>query len=503
MIKTMNINNESKSHEITHGNRTRVIFLLALVLGLMQGCFGIGPKVGPDYSPPELKVQDAWHQAITKGLAEGEANLQTWWKVLDDPVLNGLIERAGQGNLELKVAFARIKEARANRGIAAGERFPDLDAFGDGRRMRSPHTFLPPTTQRSRTDEFFRFGGDGSWEIDFWGRIDRSIESTDASLEASVEDYRDVLVVLYAEVATDYVEVRALQDRIKYVRGNIETQRKSLQLTKDRFDAGLTPMLDVQQAELNLAKTESTLPTLQMMLVQTINRLGVLLGEHPGTLHDELEKLASIPKPSEQITVGLPVELLRQRPDVRQVERELAAQTALIGVATADLYPRFTLFGTFAVAANDFSDVFDYSKSRAHSFGPSFSWNIFDGGRVRNRIRVESARTEQAMARYEQTVLNALEDVENAMVSYIQEGIRLEALERSAIAARKSTELVTILYKTGLTDFQNVQEMERFQFEQEDLFAESEGKVIENLISVYRALGGGWAPESAQHVQAK
>ena len=188
---------------------------------------------------------------------------------------------------------------------------------------------------------------------------------------------------------------------------------------------------------------------------------------------------------------------------MRQAERELAAQTALIGVATADLYPRFTLFGTFAVSANDFSDVFDYSKSRGYSFGPSFSWNIFDGGRVRNRIRVEGARTEQAMARYEQTVLDALEDVENAMVSYIKEGVRLEALERSVIAARKSTELVTILYKTGLTDFQNVQEMERFQFEQEDLFAESEGKVIENLISVYRALGGGWAPESVQHVQAK
>jgi NodT family efflux transporter outer membrane factor (OMF) lipoprotein len=310
-----------------------------------------------------------------------------------------------------------------------------------------------------------------------------------------MEDYRDILVVLHAEVATNYVEVRALQDRIKYVRGNIETQRKSLQLTKDRFDAGLAPDLDVQQAELNLAKTESTLPTLQMLLVQTINRLGVLLGEHPGVLHDELEKLASIPKPTEQITVGLPVELLRQRPDIRQAERELAAQTALIGVAKADLYPSFSLFGTFEIGANDFSDVISYSKSRMHSFGPSFRWNIFDGGRVRNRIRVENARTEQALERYEQTVLNALEDVENAVVSYTQEGIRREALERSVMAARKSTELVGTLYMNGLTDFQNVQEMERFQFEQEDQFAESEGKVIQNLISIYRSLGGGWNPD--------
>ncbi|MBZ0109589.1 MAG: efflux transporter outer membrane subunit [Candidatus Scalindua rubra] len=477
--------------------------LLVLTLILLQGCFGIGPKLGPDYLQPKLEMQDAWHQALTDGLVAGEANLQTWWMVFNDPVLNRLIERADQGNLQLKESFARIKEARAIRGIEAGERFPDLNSTGDARRRRSPHTFLPPTTQKSRTDEFFKFGGEGSWEIDFWGRIDRSIESADASLSASVEDYRDVLVVLYADVSTNYVEVRALQDRIKYVRGNIETQRKSLQLTKDRFNAGLAPMLDVQQAELNLAMTESLLPSLQLQLVQTINSLGVLLGEHPGTLHEELGIQASIPKTSEHITVGLPVELLRQRPDIRQAERELAAQTALIGVAKADLYPSFSLFGTFEVAANDFSDVFSYSKSRMHSFGPSFTWNIFDGGRVRNQIRVENARTEQLLVRYEQTVLNALEDVENAMVSYIQEGVRLEALERSVMAARKSTELVNTLYMNGLTDFQNVQEMERFQFEQEDKFAESEGQVIQNLISVYRSLGGGWTPESVQHAQAK
>ncbi len=487
---------------LSHYTR-KLLLLLALALIFLQGCFGIGPKLGPDYSPPRLEMQDTWHQAVTDGLAEGKTNMQSWWHVFNDPVLNGLIEKAAQDNLGLKEAFARIKEARALRGISAGERFPDIDSTGTGMRKRSPHTFLPPTTQRSRTDEFFKFGGEGSWEIDFWGRIDRSIESADASLEASVENYRDVLVVLYAEVSTNYVEVRSLQDRIKYVRGNIETQRKSLRLTMDRFNAGLAPDLDVQQAELNLAKTESTLPSLQMLLVQTINRLGVLLGEHPGTLHKELETRASIPKPSEQIAVSLPFELLRQRPDIRRVERELAAQTALIGVAKADLYPSFSLFGTFEIAANDFSDVFDYSQSRMHSFGPSFRWNIFDGGRVRNHIRAEDARTEQALVRYEQTVLNALEDVENAMVSYVQEGIRREALERSVTAARKSTELVKTLYMSGLTNFQNVQEMERFQFEQEDQFAESEGKVIQNLISIYRALGGGWNPEHAQYKQTK
>jgi NodT family efflux transporter outer membrane factor (OMF) lipoprotein len=279
--------------------------------------------------------------------------------------------------------------------------------------------------------------------------------------------------------------------------GNIETQRKSLKLTEDRFNAGLAPDLDVQQAKLNLSKSESLLPSLEMRLVQTINRLGVLLGEHPSALHNELEKLASIPKPSEQITVGLPIELLRQRPDIRQAERELAAHTAKIGVAKADLYPSFSLIGRLEFAANDFSDLFNYSDSKMHSFGPSFTWNIFDGGRVRNRIRAEQARTEQALNNYKQIVLDALEDVENSMVAYTQEGIRRDALDRSVEAARNSTALVRTLYITGLTDFQNVQEMERFQLEQEDLFAESEGKVIQNLISIYRSLGGGWATQTA------
>ena len=481
----------------------KLILLLTFSLILLQGCFSIGPKVGPDYEPPKLTMQDTWHQEITKGLEDGEANLQTWWSVFNDPVLNGLIERAGEGNKDLKIAFARIKEARAQRGIAASERYPELDATGTAQKIRSPHTFFPPTTQKSRTDDFFMFGGEGSWEIDFWGRIDRSVESADASLEASVEDYRDVLVVLYAEVASNYVEVRTLQERIKYIRGNIETQRKSLQLTKDRFKVGLAADLDVQQAQLNLSKTKSTLPTLQMMLVQTINRLGVLLGKHPDTLHDELGKPASIPKPSEQITVGLPLDLLRQRPDIRQAERELAAQTALIGVATADLYPTFSLLGSLKVAANDFSDAISYSKSRMYNYGTSFKWNIFTGGRVRNQIRVEGAQTEQALESYEKTVLNALEDVENAMVSYIQERVRREDLEQSVTAARKSVEHVIILYKTGLSDFQDVQQMELFKFQQEDQFADSKGTVIQNLISIYRSLGGGWAPESSQIAKIK
>lgn len=479
----------------TFANRTIHKSLLpgALALGLLQGCVTL-VTVGPDYTPPETKMPDAWHQAATEGLAEGEANLQTWWDTLNDPVLADLIDRAGQGNLDLKEAVARIREARARLGIASGEQFPDIDGQGFFERSRTSKGIteaVPPP--QDRTDNFYGMGLDSSWEIDFWGRIKRSIESADASLKASIEDYRDVVVLLLADVASNYVEVRALQARIRLARANVEIQRRTLQLTKDRLEAGIAPELDVRQAELNLATTESVIPTLQILLVQAINRLGVLLGEHPSTLHAELAKPASIPKPPEEVTVGLPADLLRQRPDIRRAERSLAAQTAQIGVATADLYPRFSLLGTFALEAVDGVKFFD-SGNQAYGFGPAFRWNIFDGGRIRNNIKAQDALTEQVLVRYENTVLRALEDVENSMVAYVQERDRREALARSVVAAERSVEIVEQAYIIGLTDFQNVLDTQRSLFEQQDALAESEGDVTQNLIRIYKALGGGWAP---------
>ncbi|MDR4506620.1 MAG: efflux transporter outer membrane subunit [Candidatus Brocadiaceae bacterium] len=459
--------------------------------------------MGPDYTPPQIKLQDAWQQAGAKGLAEGKADIQTWWALFSDPSLNALIERSGQGNLALKEAFARIKEARAQRGIAAGERYPDIDAGGVALRKRSSHEFRPPTDQKGSTDDFFLLGGNASWEIDFWGKISRSIESSDASLQAAVEDYRNIFVMLYAEVALNYVEIRALQERISFASENANTQRKTLNLTRDRHEAGIAPELDIHQAELNVAKTESLIPDLHRLLTQAVNRLGVLLGQSPNALHAELTQPAPIPKPSDEIYVGLPADILRRRPDIRRAERELAAQTARIGVATADLYPSFSLFGSFTLAANDFDSVFEYSRSRSHMFGPVFRWNIFDGGRIRNQIKAEDARTEQALIHYEQTVLDALEDVENALVAYAKERERQGMLADSVDAAKKSVELVKILYLSGLTDFQNVLDMERALFEQQDTLAESEGETTQNLIRIYKALGGGWAPDSIQRTAGK
>jgi multidrug efflux system outer membrane protein len=468
-------------------------FLLSAILAhaLLSGC-----KVGPDYTPPEAEMPDAWHQELTKGLAVGEANLQTWWTLLGDPVLDTLVQRAAQGNLDLQTAFARIVGARAALGVASGEKYPVIDAGGTAERFRFTEETTPflPRGQNSK-DNFFQTGLDASWEIDIFGRIRRSVESADATLEASVEAYRDVLVLLYADVAINYVEARALQERIRLAQANIEAQRATLQLVQDRFNAQLVGELDIRQAELNLANTESALPTLRILLTQTIHRLGVLLGERPSALHPTLSDRVPIPGTPPDIAVGLPADLLRQRPDIRQAERQLAAQTALIGVATADLYPRFSISGTLALESNQIGNLYDASSSYAFGIGPSFRWNLFSGGRVRGNIRVEDARTEQALVAYEQTLLLALEDVENAMVAYVQEIDRRDVLTRSVDAAAKSVELVQTRYREGLTDFQNVLDTQRSLFQQQDQRAASQGQVTQNVIRIYKALGGGWSIE--------
>ncbi len=437
-----------------------------------------------------MKTPDAWHQELIKGLSEGKTGLQTWWTVFDDPVLESLIKRAARGNLGLKSAISRIREARAMRGVATGDRFPNIDGAGVYQRSRVGEGLIvqPP----SRRYDFYNTGLDASWEIDIWGRIARSVESADAGLQASIEDYRDVLVSLYAEVASNYIQVRSLQTRIRLAGKNINTQRKTLQLTKDRFEAGIVSELDIRQAELNLASTESVIPLFQSAMLRSVNRLGVLLGEYPAVLHEELLETAPIPDIPAKITVGLPAELLRQRPDIRRAERELAARTAKIGVSKADLYPRFSLSGTFALEANQSRDFLEGSN-RAWGFGPSFRWNIFDGGRIRNGIKAQEARVEQTLLAYEQTVLLALEDVEDAMAAYAHGCDRRDALARSVTASRKSVDLVETVYRTGLTDFQNLLDMQRAQFSQEDSLAESEGLIVQYLIKLYKALGGGWA----------
>ncbi len=459
---------------------------------LLQGCSVF--KVGPDYESPETAMPDQWHQRATAGLVDGEADIQNWWEVFNDPILTDLIEQATVGNKDLEVAFSRVQEARANRGFATGEFYPQVDGAGAAERTRQSEGIVRnPGAPQKRVDNFYSLGLDASWEIDVFGRIGRSVESADAGLQASIEDYRDVLVSLYSEVALSYIDVRAFQARIQFSKDNIATQAGTVTLTQDRLAAEIAPELDVRQAELNLARTEAELPRLEQAKVQAINRLGVLLGQPPAMLHPILEVDGPIPRPPQRIAAGLPSELLRQRPDIRAAERQLAAQTAQIGVATADLYPRFSLSGTFAFETAG-SAIFG-DGNHAWSFGPAFRWNIFNGGRVRNNILAQDARANQLLSDYENTVLEALEDVENSLVAFEQERIRRDALERSVIAAEESVRLVKELYIAGLTDFQNVLDMERSLAEQQDDLAESAGLVSQNLVALYRSLGGGWEPD--------
>lgn len=481
----------------------RVVRVSFGAVGLLSILLVSGCRVGPDYVPPTPSVPDQWHQKTMEGLTEGSASLDTWWKVFDDPVLEKYMREARTDNLNLKAAYSRVMESLAILGVASGTYWPQLDAVGEYYRSRaSDNGPLADLPGGGDTNNLYFGGLDATWEIDVFGRISRSVEAASAQMEASVEDYRGVLVALYSQIAQSYIDLRAIQARIQYAQANISLQKNTLKLTQDRRKLELVPELDVQQATLNLSVTQARLPDLRRLEAWAIHRLGVLLGKPPATLYNELSVFAKIPAPPESVTMGLPAELLRQRPDVRQAERRVAAQTALVGVATANLYPVFSLSGTFALESLDLKDAADWD-SHTWGFGPSFRWNLFDGKRIRNAIKVREAQTEQAVIAYEQTVLRALEDVENSMVAYTREKQRAQALQRSVDAAKKSVDLVKSLYEIGLTDFQNVLDMERTLAEQEDQLADSQGMVAKYLVRLYAALGGGWSVEKDSVAQAK
>jgi NodT family efflux transporter outer membrane factor (OMF) lipoprotein len=460
-----------------------------------------GCTVGPNYAQPEVEtVPDAWNAAATKGLAEGKSSIQTWWMVFDDSTLTSLIERASTSNLTLREAMWRVEEARALRGVVAGQRAPQVGIDGNANRSEASQNgilggVVPP--EAIAAQNLFDLGVAASWELDLWGRIRRQVEAADAEVAASVEDYRDVLVSLFAEVAANYVNVRALQERMRLAHANVEGQEDTLRLTQDRFDAGLVSALDVAQAESNLANTKSLIPTLEIQLTIALNRLAVLLAMSPGALDDELSGEVPIPHEPDEVTRGLPADLLRQRPDIRSAERRLAAQTARVGVATAELYPQFSLTGFLGLQSTSGGDLFN-SDSVTWSVGLPIRWRLFEGGAVRSQIAAEQARTAQLIANYERAVLLALEEVEDAMVSYEKEVSRRTQLGEAVDATQRSLALVLTQYRAGLTDFQNVLDTQRTLLLREDEYAASEGIVITSLVDLYRALGGGWDPDSAQ-----
>lgn len=465
----------------------RLIFSIAsfmAVLLLASGC----AMVGPDYAKPKVEVPKAWQDTGDPALVPAEADIRLWWRVFNDPMLNSLIEKAAKGNLDVRAALARVKEARARLGVAAGRELPAFDATGNsGWQRTSEHDLTPGGSTNTR----HALGLDASWEIDLFGRIRRSVEAAQADYQASQEDRTDVMITLYAEVARTYISIRSLQARLAAAQKNIESQKQVLSLTRTRFENGLATDLDVAQAESVLASSQAEVPPLKISLNENINTMAVLLGQHPGTFHEKLSQARPIPVLPPKVAVGVPADIMRQRPDIRRAERQVAAATARIGVATADLYPTFSLTGSFGLAATTGGDLLRYD-SRFFSFGPSFNWNVFDGGRIRSQIKVQDALTEQALLNYEQTMLNALKEVEDSLFAYAQQRARLEALQQTVKAARRTLRLAIGLYKDGLRDFQSVLDAQRSLFSFDNQLAEATGQVAINLVRLYKSLGGGW-----------
>ncbi len=454
--------------------------------------------VGPRYSPPKPPLPSSWSEPAPAA-GPRDDSLGEWWSSFQDPTLDHLVSRAIAGSLDLKLAAARVREARAARGIAASAALPQVTAGGAYARSRRSEAVPPfdaPSSAGSpfgpREQNAFELGFDASWEIDVFGGVRRDKEAALADVQAGQEAQRDVLVTLLAEVARTYVELRGTQRQLEILDDTLRSQRDTLGLVRTRFAAGLATGLDVSRAEGLLATTTAHRPALERHARETVHRLGVLLGREPAALLAELDEPRPIPAAPPEVPGSLPSELLARRPDLRRAERELAAATARVGVARADLFPRFSIVGGFGRLSRDASDL-DSGKSQFWSFVPGFRWPILSGGRIRANIRVQNARQEQALLRFEKAVLAALEEVENALVAHARERLRQDALREAVAAERTALELATHRYTGGLESFLSVLDAQRAVFAAEDHLAQSETNGALTLIAVYKALGGGWS----------
>ena len=448
--------------------------------------------VGPDYHAPKLRTPRGWSEPLAGGETNGLPDLAAWWKRFQDPELDSLVERAVKVNLSLRVAEARVREARAQQAIASGAWWPSADATASYTRSRiSGNYFLPLPPGTPLGYNFYQAGFDASWEIDIFGGTRRAVEAARAETAAAEFNRRDVVVSLLAELARNYFEARTSQQRLVILRQNLSAQQDSLKLSRERYQAGLASQLDVEQATALLAATQAELPALETALESSIHALEVLLAQLPGALKSELSNRPALPSPPPQVPVGLPSELLLRRPDILRAERQLAASTARIGVARADLFPRFSLTGNGGLQSVSLSDWFS-PGSRFWSAGPSLTWRIFDAGRIRANIRVQNARQEQALASYEQVALAAFADAENALTAYAKEQVRLASLSSSVTAERAALHLAQDLYRNGLADFLRVLDSERTLYQAEDALVQSRRNVSEDLVRLYKALGGGW-----------
>lgn len=456
---------------------------LACAIVMLAGC-----RVGPDYVQPETSVPARWSSRLAGGVTAEPTDaelLASWWTTLGDPVLSALIDEAVEGNLDLATARSRVRQARAQRAIARGGLLPAFDAGASATSSR-----VDRRNGLDTSGQVYSSDVGAGWDLDLFGGTRRSIEAATAELEATEANLRDVLISLLAETALNYVDVRTYQARIAAAEASLKTQEETYQLVLWRVEGGLDDELAAQQARYNLENTRAQLPSLRIGLRQAMNRLAVLLGEAPGSLDARLQEPQPVPVPPQEIAVGVPAEMVRRRPDVRQAERQLAAETARVGVATSDLYPRLRLSGSVGIETLSLREP-GSSRTWTASGGPSLSWAIFDPT-VRPGIQVQSELQEQALIQYEATVLGSLEEVENALVAYVQEQQRRENLREATKAAQAAAELAQYQYQAGLRDFSDVLDAERSLLSFQDQLQQSDGAVTSDVIRLYQALGGGW-----------
>ncbi len=474
----------------------RMIQGTTIVLLIVAGC-----KVGPNYQNPKMPMPAQFGESTTRPATRPAVALEHWWDAFDDPMLNSIIDDAVQNNLDLKSATARLRQERAQRGVTASAWFPTVNV--DGAYTRQRRTGIQSgaisgtggnTTIINGGDRYsslWNTGFDATWELDIFGSVSRNVEAANATVQADIEDRRDVLVTLLAEVARDYIDLRGAQRDLTITRNNETSQQQTLNLTRERFRAGIASDLDVAQAEAQVATTAANIPTLEAQIRQEIHAISVLTGKDPEALSAQLTPPKDLLVKLPAVPLGLPSQLLERRPDIRRSERQLASATALVGVAVADWFPKFSLTGSYAWQATKAAHLFS-DTNNFWDIGPSVTWPIFDAGRIRANIQVQNALTDQALDTYEKTVLTAMQDVEDSMVAYDREQARRVALAQAVSSNRRAVDLSNQLYSRGLIDFLTVLDSERQLFTAEDLLVRSDTAVSENLIALYKSLGGGW-----------
>jgi NodT family efflux transporter outer membrane factor (OMF) lipoprotein len=452
--------------------------------------------VGPDFVRPEVPLNPGWLDAELAAFESDAADLTEWWKTLEDPVLDRLIETAYQQNNALKIAGLRVLESQARLGIATGNRYPQVQVLGGDASIIGTSESGSSTRDQSLTQ--VNLGATLSWEMDFWGRFRRGIEAADASLLASIANYDEVLVLLTAQVADVYTILRATEEQLRLAQDSVAIQQRSYDIVQVLYRNGDSSELDALQAQTLLLSTQTVIPNLEATIAQTKNALSVLLGMAPSDIDDLLEGSA-LPSVPETIAVGVPANLLRQRPDVRKAELQALAQNALVGVAEANLYPSFSLNGTLGFSSSEFDDdVLDGlfgGDSLSYVAGVSFVWPFFNYDRIRNNIRVEDARLQQALIGYRETVIQAAGEVENALTFHASALKADRILQEGVDAAQRSASLSLLRYQEGFADYQRVLNAQQALFGQQQRYAANRGDIVRSLIAIYRSLGGGWQVE--------